>query len=159
MKLKLFLPFALFFIAFGSCEKNDFCPIDPRYDLDIHLVGVGKYLGVGLIKFRQNPDTARIITLSTKVFNLMPYHTYLLQRAVNPITDTTGCSSTVWLTLGEGLLPKSIFTDAYGNGSANLWRNVSAIPRGKAFHIKFQVIDAETLLPILISDCYDYTVR
>ena len=159
MKQNFILPFAVLVIVFSSCKKNDPCPIDNRYDLDIQLVGVGKSLGSGFIKFRQNPDTARIITLSTKVTHLLPYHSYLLQRAVNPIADPSGCSSQAWLTLGEGLQPKSISTNAYGNGSANLWRNVSAIARGTAFHIKFQVIDAETLLPVLISDCHDYIVR
>ncbi len=159
MKLKFILPVAVFILAFSSCKKGDTYPLNPLYDLDVPLHGVAKNAGAGFIKFRQNPDTARVVTLETWVTKLRPNHTYLLQRAVNPIADPTGCSSTAWLTLGEGLQPKSILTNAQGYGSANLWRDITAIARGTAFHIRFQIVDASTLAPVLTSDCFDYTVR
>ena len=159
MKLKVILPVAVLIIAFSSCKKDKCHPLNPLYDLDVPLHSETKDTGTGLINFRQNPDTARVITLNTWVTKLLPNHSYQLQRAVNPITDITGCSSTAWLTLGEGLQPKSILTDAHGNGSANLWRDVTALARGTAFHIHFEVVDAATLAPILTSDCFDYTVR
>ena len=95
----------------------------------------------------------------TWVKNLLPNHSYLLQRAVNPIADITGCSSNSWLTLGEGLQPKSIITNSHGEGSANLWRDISGIAPGTAFHIRFRILDEATMVPVLSSDCYDYTAR
>ncbi len=127
--------------------------------LIVCVTGTGKDAGAGFIKFRQNPDTARVITLDTWVTKLKPNHSYLLQRAVNPIADPTGCSSTAWLTLGEGLVPKSIVTNAHGDGSAKLWRDITGIARGTAFHIHFQIVDEATLAPVLTSECFDYTVR
>ena len=158
MKLKIILPIAVFIMAFFSCKKDD-SSFNPLYDLNVSLRSVGKNTGTGFIKFLQDPDTARIITLDTWVVDLLPNHSYLLQRAVNPISDVTGCSSTAWLTLGEGLQPKSILTNSHGDGSANLWRDITAIARGSAFHIHFQIVDAGTLEPVLTSDCFDYTVR
>jgi len=127
------------------------------YNLDVILYGPGN--NGGFIKFRQNKDAAKIINLDTWVGNLKPNRSYLLQRAVNPITDTTQCSSTAWLTLGEGLEPKSIVTDITGNADVNLWRDVSAIPSGTQFYIHFQVIDSLTSKVVLTSGCYQYTVR
>jgi len=142
-----------------SCQK-DIPKKDALYDLDVTLYGTGKDLGAnGFIKFRQDPDTARIINLETWVSNLQPDHSYLLQRATNPIADSTGCSSTAWLTLGNLLQPEAIHTDGHGNGHADLSRAVTAIARGTAFHIHFQVVDSITLTPVLTSTCFDFTVR
>ena len=159
MKLKLFLPGVLFILAFSSCKKDDPNAFNPLYDLNVPLTSAGKYSGQGYIKYRQDPDTARVITLDTWVYKLQPNHSYVLQRAVNPIADITGCSSVAWLTLGEGLQPKSIITNAHGDGYAKIWRNISGIARGVGFHIHFQIVDAVTLETVLTSDCYDYTVR
>ena len=145
--------------AFYGCKK-DISPSDQPYNLDVKLFGAAKnYAATGFIKFRQDPDTARIVDLDTWVSGLLPDHAYQLQRAVNPIADSTGCSSTAWLTLGLGLAPLSIHTDAHGFGQADLWRAVTSIARGSQFHIHFQVIDSLTATPVLGSDCYVYTVR
>lgn len=147
-------------ISFFGCKKDIIPPADKPYDLDVNLSGSGKdFHGSGFIKFRQDPDTARIVDLDTWVSGLAPDHAYQLQRAVNPIADPTGCSSTAWLTLGLGLTPQSIHTDSHGYGQADLWRNVSSVARGTQFHIHFQVIDSLTQAPVLSSDCYEYTVR
>lgn len=127
------------------------------YNLNVILQGPNNALG--FIKFRQNPDTSRIINLHTWVFNLKPYHTYLLQRAVNVITNPTHCSSTAWLTLGKGLTPQAIHTDKWGFGSESLWRDVSSVARGTEFYIHFQVIDSLTSEAVLSSDCHTYMVR
>ena len=158
MKLKIIFSIAVCMMAFSSCKKDDY-PLNPLYDLDVHLTSGHPNAGAGFIKFRQNPDTARIITLETWVTHLQPNHAYLLQRAVNPIADITGCSSTAWLTLGDGLQPRSIITNAQGHGYANIWRDITGIPRGTAFHIRFQIVDAVSLSPVLTSSCFDYTVR
>ena len=128
----------------------------PPFNLEVILSGEGNEFG--LVKFRQDNDTARIITLGTWVHDLEPNHSYLLQRAVDPIINGN-CLSTAWLTLGTGLLPQAITTDATGTGTAELWRDISVIPRGTSFYIHFQVIDAVSLAVVLTSDCYQYTVR
>jgi len=133
---------------------------DTLYNFDATLFGGGEK-GVfksGLIKFRQNADTARIVDLDTYVINLEPNHSYLLQRAVNPIADTTGCSSTAWLTLGLGLQPQAIHTNSAGEAHIELWRDLTAVARGTSFHIHFQVVDSATLTPVLASDCHDFSV-
>lgn len=130
------------------------------YNLNVFLIGLTENSRAsGFINFHQDPDTARIIALGTRVSHLEPNHSYILERAVNPITDTTDCSSTAWLKLGRGLVPKAIHTDEHGMGHADLWRNVTAIPRGTSFHIHFQVVDSATMAPVLTSGCYEYTVR
>lgn len=163
--IKFGLIIGLIFFTF-SCIKNlpfgGTTPqnVKPAYDLNVLLLGLTKDShSSGFIKFRQNPDSLGIVTLDTRVSRLAPNHAYILERAVNPIADTTGCSSTAWLKLGAGLVPLSIHTDAYGNGEADLWRNVSAVPAGTAFHIHFQVIDSVSTAPVLTSDCYNYVVR
>jgi hypothetical protein len=142
------------------CTMGHTDPTGPCYNLDVVLNGNAKQKQNGFIKFRQDPDTARIITLETGVVNLMPNHEYLLQRAVDAANVVDGdCTSTTWLTLGKGLVPQSILTDAHGNGNEELWRDITAIARGASFDIHFQVIDATSMEVVLTSDCYQYTVR
>ena len=142
------------------CTLNHTDPSGPCYNLDVLLKGNGKEKGVGFIKFRQDPDTARIISLETFVQNLIPNHEYLLQRAADPANVVDGdCTSTTWLTLGKGLTPQSILTDNHGNGSESLWRDITAVARGTSFDIHFQIIDATSMEVVLTSDCYQYTVR
>ncbi len=130
----------------------------PDYDLNVNLKGLGDYQGH--LKFRQDPDAAKIIELNIKVHNLLPDHEYLLQRAVDPINLVDGdCTSTFWLTLGEGLTARSIVTNSEGNGEEDLWRDISAVPSESAFDIHFQVIDAVSLATVLTGDCYQYKVR
>jgi hypothetical protein len=130
----------------------------PHFNLEIILRGEGN--AFGLIKFRQAVDPAKIITLDVWVRDLGANHAYLLQRAVDPINVVDGdCTSTSWLTLGKGLTPQSIMTDANGEGRENLWRDITAVPTGSTFDIHFRVIDAVTMAVVLTSDCYQYTVR
>jgi len=152
----LLLPCAIFY----SCQK-DSPGQEPNtlYNFNLVLITQDKKgAELGLLKFRQNPDTDRVINLDTWVHDLKPNHDYSLQRAVNPIADPT-CSSTAWLTLGEGLTPENIHTNSRGDGFAPLWRNVSSAARGTSFHIHFQIIDAVTLETVLVSDCHDYSIQ
>jgi hypothetical protein len=128
----------------------------PPFNLEVILRGEDN--SFGLVKFRQNVDTDRIVDLDVWVRDLLPNHSYLLQRAVDPIA-TGNCLSTAWLTLGKGLTPQAITTDDSGTGRADLWRSVAAVARGTAFYIHFQVIDAESSAVVLTSDCYQYVVR
>ena len=68
------------------------------------------------------------------------------------------CTSTAWLTLGKGLLPQSITTDAEGTGRAALFRSVAAFPVGSEFDIHFRVINEETSEVVLTSECYQFTI-
>jgi hypothetical protein len=148
-----------------SCMKEKDPAVAP-YDLDVVLHGLGGKFGLGeakaagFIKFRQNPDAAKIINLDTWVKGLAPDHEYQLQRAVDAINVVDGeCTSTTWLTLGLGLTAQSILTNAGGSGHEALWRDVTAVPSGSAFDIHFQVIDKATGEVVLTSDCLNYVVR
>jgi hypothetical protein len=162
---RLFL--ILFLIsAFVACDKNvpeNDVNVPPFYNLDITLspelskTAPGEN-GAGFIKFRQDPDTARIITLETWIYHLQPNHAYQLQRAVDPISSSS-CSSQVWLTLGKGLVAQAIQTDRQGNGHETLFRDVTGTARGTQFRIHFQIVDAVTMATVLTSDCFQYTVR
>lgn len=130
----------------------------PNFNLEVILRGEGN--AFGLVKFRQDVDPSKIITLDTWVRDLQPNHSYLLQRAVDPINVVDGnCTSTSWLTLGKGLTPQSITTDATGTGREDLWRDVSAIASGSSFDIHFRIVDAANMQVVLTSDCYQYMVR
>ena len=133
-------------------EDHDNGPVP--FNLNVILTGQEDQLGY--IRFRQSPGT-HIITLDTWVFNLEPNHTYLLQRAVNPLVYN--CTSTAWLTLGKGLTPQAILTDSEGFGMAQLFRNVPAVASGSTFDIHFRIIDATSNSVVLESECYQYMVR
>jgi len=152
-----------------SCEKNAVfedtksekasaslkSAADTPFNLEVILRSEGK--GFGHVKFRQDVDAAKIITLDVWVRDLEPNHEYLLQRAVD--ARDGNCTSSSWLTLGKGLTSQSILTDDNGNATESLWRDVTAIPTGSEFDIHFRVVDAATLNVILDSDCYSYVVR
>ncbi len=128
-----------------------------HYNLNVILQNnTGQGDSRGEIKFRQDQNTDRIIVLSTRVIRLLPNHSYLLQRAVDPIAGT-GC-----LNIGFPLIRNTttaIDTDNQGNGYAELWRDISSVAHGTAFYIHFQIVDATTSATVLSSDCYQYAVR
>ena len=152
------MPVIIILIAFtiSSCKKSHIdIPLDPRFNIDVVLKGAK---GSGSIKFRQDSDTSKIITLETAISGLTPNYEYKLQRAVDTNIDGN-CTGTAWLTLGLGLQTQSIFTDATGKGNEQLWRSVASIATGSIFDIHFRIIDAATMEVVLTSDCYQYTVR
>ena len=69
------------------------------------------------------------------------------------------CTSTAWLTLGKGLQPQSIMTDATGEGREELFRTLPALP-GSEFDIHFRVIEEGTFpeVVVLTSKCYQFTI-
>ncbi len=122
--------------------------------------------GFGHVKFRQagNDDVQRI-DLGVWVRDLAPNTEYFLQRAVD--TNLNGsCTGTSWLTLGLGtaLPPQSITTDDRGTGSEDLFRIVPNTA-GSTFDIHFRIVQAapdhtpDPTKVVLISDCYQYSVR
>ena len=136
-----------------SLATGPWGPETPTFNLEVILRGDG----FGLVKFRQPNDDAAIIYLDTWVRDLAPNSEYLLQRAVDPIIDDD-CTSTSWLTLGKGLEPQSIATDANGTGREELFRNLAAFPPGAEFDIHFQVVNAVTLAVVLQSECYQFRI-
>jgi hypothetical protein len=139
-----------------SSVANNAKAENPPFNLEVILRGDGNRFG--LVKFRQDNDPAKIITLDTWVRDLEPNHNYLLQRAVDNVVDDNG-TSTNWLTPGKGPTAQSILTDAIGTGREELWRDVSAVPTGSEFDIHFQVVDAVSGAVVLTSDCYQFIVR
>ena len=128
-------------------------PETPHFNLEVILRGEG----FGLVKFRQPNDDALIILLDTWVRDLAPNTSYLLQRAVD-VTVDDNCTSTSWLTLGKGLQPQSITTDANGTGREDLFRSVAAFPVGSEFDIHFRVIQEQSSAVVLTSECYQFTI-
>jgi hypothetical protein len=128
-------------------------PETPNFNLEVILRGAG----FGLVKFRQPNDDAAIIYLDTWERGLAPNSEYLLERAADPVVDDD-CTSTSWLTLGRGLEPQSIATDATGTGRQQLFRDVAAFAPGTEFDIHFRVVNALTLAVVLESECYQYRI-
>ena len=130
----------------------------PNFNLEVILRGNGK--AFGLVKFRQDNDAAKIVTLEVWVRDLLPNHSYKLQRAVDTNLDGN-CTGTNWLTLGKGFTSQLIYTDENGTGREELWRDLSAFPSGKTFDIHFRVIDgtSSSVVVVLTSNCYQFTVR
>ena len=139
-----------------SCKKEKQAAGNDPYNLDEYLTGSDN--ATGSILFRQDPDTIKIVTLETKVDKLLPNFEYLFYRAVDTQIDGIR-TGTMWLTLGKGLTPRSIFTDPYGKGTEILWRDLSALASGKVFNIHFQILDAANMSVVLTSGCHQYTVR
>jgi hypothetical protein len=131
-------------------------PETPPFNLQAVLRSVVDGSGFGLVKFRQPNDADRIVYLDTWVRGLEPDHDYVLRRAVDEPDGV--CTSGSWLTLGRGLSPQPISTDATGTGRAALFRNLAIFPAGTQFDIRFQVADAATLAPVLMSGCYRFVV-
>lgn len=129
-------------------------PVKPNRNLQVILRGEG----FGVVKFRQPKDDALIVYLDVRLRGLAPNTTYILQRAVDTTVDGD-CISTAWLTLGQGLQPQSITTDANGTGRAQLFRNLAAFPVGSAFDIHFRVIEEGSSEVVLTSECYQFAVQ
>jgi hypothetical protein len=143
--------------AFGAKAGPPWGPETPPFNLEVILRDVAGGPGFGHVKFRQPNDADKIVFLDTWVRDLAPNHSYLLQRAVDPVLDGN-CVSTVWLTLGKGLEPQAITTDDRGTGREHLFRDLASIPTGTQLDIRFQVIDAATSAPVLQSGCYQFTL-
>ena len=139
-----------------SEEEKAPTPANPHFNLEVILRGEAR--SFGLVKFRQDNNSAKVVTLEVWIRDLEPNHQYLLQRAVDTNLDGN-CTSTSWLTLGKGLQAQTITTDEKGIGREELWRDLSALATGATFDIHFQVVDAVTFAVVLTSDCYQYTVR
>ncbi len=128
-------------------------PESPPFNIEVVLRGEG----FGLVKFRQPNDDALIVHLDTWVRDLAPQTAYVLQRAVD-LNPDDNCTSTGWLTLGKGLTPQPLVTDASGTAREELFRDLSAFPVGSRFDIHFRVIRQDNSAVALTSECYQFTI-
>lgn len=128
-------------------------PETPNFNLQVVLRGSG----FGLVEFRQPNDADRVVYLGTWVRDLAPNTSYQLQRAVDTTVDDV-CTSTSWLTLGKGLTPQAITTDASGTGQEELYRDLGGFAVGSEFDIHFRVIEVASGAVVLSSDCYQFTI-
>jgi hypothetical protein len=150
---------ALTAVAAAVAQADPAGPATPNFNLEVVLwpVAGGPGDGFGLVKFRQPKDAAKIVNLDVWVRDLVPNHSYYLQRATDSNVNDD-CSGTNWLTLGQGTVPEAVTTDGQGSGRADLFRNLAAFPLGTRFDIHFRVIDAVTSAVDLESGCYQFTV-
>jgi lysophospholipase L1-like esterase len=139
--------------AFDAAGAS-FLAADHRHPND---AGHRAIAAAGLLRFRQPRDGDKLVYLHVTVRNLDPGHSYSLERATDTTVDGS-CTGTNWLTLGKGLAPQAITTDARGAGGAVLTRDLSSVPTGTQFDIQFRVIDAATSAVVLRSACHRFTV-
>jgi len=142
--------------AGASASAAAFGPETPPFNLEAVLrPSAGS--GFGLVKFRQPNDTELTVYLDVWVRDLAPDTSYSLQRAVDSVLDGE-CTSTAWLTLGKGLDPQPIVTDASGTGRESLFRALPSILLGTASDIHFRIVETATVTPVLHSGCHRYVV-
>jgi hypothetical protein len=142
---------ALALVSQAGAAEPPWGPETPPFNLEVILRDLTGGAGFGHVKFRQPNDADKFVYLDTWVRSLAPNHDYVLQRAVDTNLDGN-CTGTGWLSLG------AVRTDDDGMGRAALSRNLAALATGSQFDIHFQVIDAGTGAPVLVSDCYLFTV-
>ena len=112
----------------------------------------------GKVKFRQPGDLEKVVYLNVGVRELLPNHSYRLQRATDTLVDDD-CTGANWLTLGrDNFTPQAIETNHMGKGRARLSRDLSAVTSTQ-FDIHFRVIDDATAAVVLESPCYQFTRR
>ncbi len=157
----LFVVMTAAVMAFASPVSggSSWGPATPNFNLEgiLRPVAGGPDNSFGLVTFRQPKDADKIVNLDVWVRGLAPNHSYDLQRATDANVNDD-CTGTNWLTLGQGLVPQVITTDAAGTGRTDLFRSLATIPLGTQFDIHFRVIDALTSAVVLESACYQFTV-
>jgi hypothetical protein len=146
-------------VAVGAAQADTgppWGPETPHFNLEAVLrpAAAGPANGFGLVKFRQPNDANTTVYLDVWVRDLLPNHTYYVQRAVDTIVDGN-CSGTNWSmpTLG------TITTDDEGTGRAALSRPLPALLLGVEFDIHFRLAETQTVTEgVLESGCYQFTV-
>jgi hypothetical protein len=158
--LKLFAVLATLATAAAAAAQADvgppWGPEAPNFNLEAILrpAAGGPDNGFGLVKFRQPNDANTTVDLDVWVRDLLPNHTYYVQRAVDTTVDDD-CRGSNWTmpTLG------TITTDDTGTGRADLVRSLPASLLGMEFDIHFRVAETPTATSsVLQSDCYQFTV-
>ena len=129
---------------------------NPSFNLEVILRAPDGADGFGHVKFRQDNDDATRVDLGVWVRDLAPNTRYRLQRAADGVVNDV-CTSSSWLTLGQGAVAKDIVTDDRGTSKEDLFRILTAAV-GTPFDIKFRVVTTAGV-PVLTSDCYQFFVR
>jgi len=159
--LKLFALLAALTVAAPAATRADVAEPwgseTPNFNLQAVLrpTAIGPANGFGLIKFRQPNDASTAIHLGVWVRDLLPNHTYFVQRAVDTSLGDDTCSGSNWTmpTLG------TITTDDGGTGRATLLRPLPASFLGLEFDIHFRIAETATATSgVLESACYQFTV-
>jgi lysophospholipase L1-like esterase len=143
----------------GAAAAAAAAQADPGRNLDATLgpVAGGPEKASGTVAFRQPKDGDKLVYLHVSVRDVLPNHSYSFQRATDTSVDAT-CTGTNWLTLGKGLAPQTITTDAAGAGEAVFTRDLAAVPIDTRLDIQFHLIDAATSAVVLESACHQFTV-
>lgn len=132
-------------------------PETPPFNIEVVLRPVGGTDGFGLVKFRQPNDGLVRVLLGTWVRDLAPNAAFYLQRAVDVTLDGV-CTSTAWLTLGQGLTVQPIVTDDRGTGRADFYRDLPPSLAWQRFDIHFRIISAAGS-EVLHSACYQFVAE
>jgi len=158
--LKLFALLTTLATAAAAAAQADagppWGPETPNFNLEAVLrpAESGLDKGFGLVKFRQPNDENTTVYLDVWVRDLLPNHTYYVQRAVDTTVDDD-CTGSNWTmpTLG------TITTDDTGTGRAALVRALPGSLLGMEFDIHFRVAETPTATSgVLQSGCYQFTV-
>jgi len=140
----------------GRAEAGPWGPETPYFNLEAVLrpTVIGPDNGFGLIKFRQPNDANTTIYLDVWVRDLLPSHTYYVQRATDMPADDD-CTGSNWAMPLLG----TITTDDGGTGRATLTRPLPASLLGAQFDIHFRIAETPTATSgVLESSCYQFTV-
>lgn len=129
----------------------------PPFNLQVVLRPAADGTGFGLVKFRQPNDGMRRVYLDPWVRDLAPNAEFYLQRAVDSALDGV-CTGNGWLTLGQGLTPQALVTDATGTARGEFYRDLPAAFVRQMFDIHFRIITAAGVA-VLQSGCYQYVVE
>ena len=134
-------------------------PESPNFNLQAFLRAApgGPDNAFGLVQFRQPNDADKIVLLDVWARDLVPNHSYYLERATDSNVNDD-CTGTNWLRLGQGLTPVALMTDDTGTGRSALFRDLAVLPTGAQFDIRFRLIDAVSSNVVLESGCYQFTV-
>ena len=143
-------------VATPAVSASAWGPETPPFNNEVILRDVSDGPGFGHVKFRQPNDAELVVHLDTWVRDLAPNTSYRLQRAVDTNVNDD-CTSTAWLTLGQGPAPQAIVTDERGTGRVALWRTLTSAV-GSEFDIHFRVINAATSAVVLESACYQFVI-
>jgi hypothetical protein len=127
---------------------------DPGRNIEAVLrpTATGPQEGFGLIRFRQPKDAELVVELDVWVRDLLPNHTYVVQRAAEGPANGE-CTGSNWTmpTLG------TITTDDRGTGRAALSRPLPAALLGAEVDIHFRIAEsADAASGVLASGCYQF---
>jgi hypothetical protein len=147
---------AIAILAVGANAGPPWGPETPPFNVEAVLepTAIGPEMGFGLVKFRQPNDAETTVHLHVWVRDLLPNHTYLVQRATDTTVDDD-CTGSNWTMPNLGM----ITTDERGTGQADLLRPLPASLLGTEIDIHFRIAETATAASgVLESACYQFVV-